>query len=132
VGGLAGPPLLGLLMEVLGARGALVGAGAVVVAAVGAGWLRHRLLARRSARPAGRAPGVPTPAAPVPGPDASATPLPVPDGEAPLPAFADTATLPVPVPVPVPVPAPVGAGEPLAPEHAVASAREEERVLTPA
>ena len=124
--GLAGRPLLGLLMEVLGARGALVGGGAVVVAAVGAGWLRHRLLARRSARPAGRAPGVPTPAAPVPGPDASATPLPVPDGEAPLPAFADTA------PLPVPVPALVGAGEPLVPEHAVASAREEERVLTPA
>ncbi|MFI2704386.1 MFS transporter [Cellulosimicrobium composti] len=124
--GLAGPPLLGLLMEVLGPRGALVVGGAVVVVAVGAGWLRHHLLARRSARPAGRAPGVPAPAASVLGPDAPATPSAVRAGEAPLPAFADTA------PLPVPVPALVGAGEPLVPEHAVASAREEERVLTPA
>ncbi|MFF5970371.1 MFS transporter [Streptomyces sp. NPDC012769] len=37
--GLAAPPTLGLLMEILGARGALVTGGLVVAAAVTAGWL---------------------------------------------------------------------------------------------
>ncbi len=58
--GLAGPPLLGLLLEILGARGALVAGGLVVVGVVGAGALHRRL--RRSRRTtaerpaAGRAP----------------------------------------------------------------------------
>ncbi len=38
---LAAPPALGLLMELLGARGALVTGGVVVAAAVTAGWLLH-------------------------------------------------------------------------------------------
>ncbi|MFI8962561.1 MFS transporter [Streptomyces sp. NPDC053493] len=44
--GLAAPPTLGLLMELLGARGALVTGGMVVAAAVTCGWLLH---GRRSA-----------------------------------------------------------------------------------
>ncbi|MFI8321326.1 MFS transporter [Streptomyces sp. NPDC085529] len=39
--GLAAPPTLGLLMELLGARGALVTGGVVVAAAVVGGWLLH-------------------------------------------------------------------------------------------
>ncbi|GAA2435421.1 MFS transporter [Streptomyces macrosporus] len=39
--GLAGPPLLGLLMEAAGARGALVAGGLVVVGAIGVGALCH-------------------------------------------------------------------------------------------
>jgi MFS family permease len=57
--GLAGPPLLGLLMELVGARGALVVGGLVVVGVVGAGALRHRLAVRPTA-PAGAA-SVPAP-----------------------------------------------------------------------
>ncbi|MEW2371997.1 MFS transporter [Streptomyces sp. NPDC006656] len=40
--GLAAPPLLGLLMEVLGVRAALVGGGLVIAAAITAGWLLRR------------------------------------------------------------------------------------------
>lgn len=40
--GLAGPPLLGLLMELAGARGALVLGSVVVLATIGAGMLRYR------------------------------------------------------------------------------------------
>ncbi|MDT3398154.1 MFS transporter [Streptomyces sp. B1866] len=64
--GLAGPPLLGLLMQVAGARGALVAGGLVIAGTIGAGALHH---ARRAARPAPAA--VPAPAphpAPVGGP----------------------------------------------------------------
>ncbi|GAA3292183.1 MFS transporter [Streptomyces cinereospinus] len=46
--GLAGPPLLGLLMELAGARGALVTGGLVIAGALGAG---HLLRERRTARP---------------------------------------------------------------------------------
>ncbi|MDX3095533.1 MFS transporter [Streptomyces sp. ME19-03-3] len=46
--GLAGPPALGLLMELAGARGALVGGGAVIAASVAAGCLLRQ---RRTARP---------------------------------------------------------------------------------
>jgi MFS family permease len=48
--GLAGPPLLGLLMEVVGVRAALAGGGLAVVAVVTAGALRHRRVEAR--RPA--------------------------------------------------------------------------------
>ncbi len=44
---LAGPPLLGLLMELIGVRGALVAGGFVVVLTIGAGMLRHRLARAR-------------------------------------------------------------------------------------
>ncbi|MER6214202.1 MFS transporter [Streptomyces sp. NPDC001674] len=40
--GLAAPPLLGLLMEVLGVRAALVGGGLVIAVAIAAGWLLRR------------------------------------------------------------------------------------------
>jgi MFS family permease len=40
--GLAGPPLLGLLMEWAGARGALVAGGLVIAGVIGAGALHHR------------------------------------------------------------------------------------------
>ncbi|WP_418961589.1 MFS transporter [Streptomyces tritici] len=62
--GLAAPPALGLLMEVLGARGALVTGGLVVAAAVSAGWLlrgprKNRAVpAPRPVRIAGTAPVV--------------------------------------------------------------------------
>lgn len=46
--GLAGPPALGLFMEVAGARGALVGGGALIAASVAAGCLLRR---RPTARP---------------------------------------------------------------------------------
>ncbi|WP_336320254.1 MFS transporter [Streptomyces lavendofoliae] len=42
VWGLAGPPALGLLMELAGARGALVAGGLVIAAAIGAGHLLRR------------------------------------------------------------------------------------------
>ncbi|MEU0371736.1 MFS transporter [Streptomyces sp. NPDC006283] len=45
--GLAGPPALGLLMELAGARGALVAGGLLVAGAIGAGYvLRERRVAR--------------------------------------------------------------------------------------
>ncbi|WP_437081281.1 MFS transporter [Streptomyces sp. enrichment culture] len=47
--GLAAPPVLGLLMEQLGVRAALVSGGLVIAAAVGAGWLARRRTARRTA-----------------------------------------------------------------------------------
>ncbi|WP_246495062.1 MFS transporter [Streptomyces zagrosensis] len=66
--GLVGPPLLGLLMEFAGARGALVVGGLIVAGAVGAGrLLSPRLLRTAAARPtAAQAtePYVPTPLAP--------------------------------------------------------------------
>lgn len=40
--GLAGPPALGLLMELAGARGALVTGGLLIAGAIGAGCLMHR------------------------------------------------------------------------------------------
>ncbi|WP_282794587.1 MFS transporter [Streptomyces sp. CC224B] len=46
VWGLAGPPALGLLMELAGARGALVAGGLIIVASIGAG---HALRRRRTA-----------------------------------------------------------------------------------
>nr|WP_309140534.1 MFS transporter [Streptomyces sp. PKU-EA00015] len=46
--GLAGPPALGLLMELAGARGALVTGGLLIAGAIGAGCLLHR---RRTAPP---------------------------------------------------------------------------------
>ncbi|MFP1625339.1 MFS transporter [Streptomyces sp. 5K101] len=46
--GLAGPPALGLLMELAGARGALVTGGLLIAGAIGAGFLLHR---RRTAPP---------------------------------------------------------------------------------
>ncbi|WP_069169955.1 MFS transporter [Streptomyces griseus] len=49
--GLAGPPLLGLLLEYAGARGALVSGGLLIAAAVGCGALRHRRAARRVMEP---------------------------------------------------------------------------------
>lgn len=45
--GLAGPPLLGVLMEVVGVRGALIAGGVAVAATVGAGALRQHLVRRR-------------------------------------------------------------------------------------
>jgi MFS family permease len=44
---LAGPPLLGLLMELIGVRGALVLGGLAVVATIALGSARHRLVRRR-------------------------------------------------------------------------------------
>ena len=49
--GLVGPPLLGLLMEVLGARGALVAGGLAVVGVVAAGTLHARRRVPRASRP---------------------------------------------------------------------------------
>lgn len=49
--GLVAPPTLGLLMELLGARGALVTGGLVIAAAVSGGWLLHGR--RQAARAAG-------------------------------------------------------------------------------
>ncbi|MEU7029158.1 MFS transporter [Streptomyces sp. NPDC046275] len=49
--GLAAPPVLGLLMELLGARGALVTGGVVVAAAVTGGWLVHGRRAAAGLRP---------------------------------------------------------------------------------
>ncbi|MDX3233125.1 MFS transporter [Streptomyces sp. ME19-01-6] len=59
--GLAGPPLLGLLMEWAGARGALVIGGLVVAGSIGAGALHHgrrsaRVVAAGPVRAAGQAP----------------------------------------------------------------------------
>ncbi|MFJ7166717.1 MFS transporter [Streptomyces globosus] len=47
--GLAAPPVLGLLMEQLGVRAALVAGGLVIASVVGAGWLARRRSARRAA-----------------------------------------------------------------------------------
>jgi len=52
--GLAGPPLLGVLMELLGARGALVVGGLVVVAVVVAGALRRWAQTRSAPRAGAR------------------------------------------------------------------------------
>ncbi|MFF8601396.1 MFS transporter [Streptomyces sp. NPDC015232] len=49
--GLAAPPVLGLLMEFLGARGALVTGGVLVAAAVTGGWLLHGRRAAAGLRP---------------------------------------------------------------------------------
>lgn len=45
--GLAGPPLLGLMMELMGVRGALVAGGLVVLATIVAGAVRRRLTVAR-------------------------------------------------------------------------------------
>ncbi len=82
--GLAGPPLLGLLMEVAGARGALVAGGLIVVGAIGAGALYHgrRGLLPRAipvARPSSPEPSPgPSPARRATGATAGAEPLPEP------------------------------------------------------
>ncbi|MFI1143402.1 MFS transporter [Streptomyces sp. NPDC020780] len=49
--GQAGPPLLGLLLEYAGARGALVSGGLLIAGAVGCGALRHRRATRRVLEP---------------------------------------------------------------------------------
>lgn len=83
--GLAGPPLLGLLMELLGARGALVAGGLVVAGVVGAGALHRRLSTsgRRPEPPRGTGPA-PVPVTPhetgparLPEPHADPAPEPV-------------------------------------------------------
>ncbi|MEU1127173.1 MFS transporter [Streptomyces sp. NPDC005899] len=51
VWGLVGPPLLGLLMEYAGARGALVSGGLLIAGAIGCGALRHSRSARRPPAP---------------------------------------------------------------------------------
>jgi MFS family permease len=56
---LAGPPALGLLMELAGARGALVTGGLLVAGAVGAGYVLHE---RRAAKPVAVRTGRPAPA----------------------------------------------------------------------
>lgn len=65
---LAGPPLLGLLVEFAGARGALVAGGLLIAGVIGAGGLRGRTTARRTAaapQPARTTPvPEPVPAAP--------------------------------------------------------------------
>lgn len=48
VWGLGGPPALGLLMELAGARGALIAGGLIIAGTIGAG---HLLRERRSAVP---------------------------------------------------------------------------------
>ncbi|MGW7053162.1 MFS transporter, partial [Streptomyces sp. NPDC054888] len=58
--GLAGPPALGLLMELAGARGALVSGGLIIAGAIGAGFLLRRrrtapaVIVRTEPVPAGR------------------------------------------------------------------------------
>ncbi|MFD2025509.1 MFS transporter [Promicromonospora aerolata] len=69
--GLAGPPLLGLLMELIGVRGALVAGGLFVLAVIVAGAVRERVrTARRQAgstvRPVPLRPGASAPSAPAP------------------------------------------------------------------
>jgi MFS family permease len=66
--GLAGPPLLGLLMEWAGARGALVVGGLLIAAVIGAGAL---LQARRTPQ---RDAAAPSPAASAPVPELSTAP----------------------------------------------------------
>ncbi|MGW6566324.1 MFS transporter [Streptomyces sp. NPDC054975] len=83
--GLAAPPTLGLLMETLGARGALVSGGLLVAAVVGAGFL----VRRRQVAAAGS----------VPAPVTVPVPVSVP------------VTVPATVPVPVPAPALAGRAE---------------------
>jgi len=64
---LAGPPLLGLLVEFAGARGALVAGGLLIAGVIAAGGLRGRAKARRAAAPEAVVPQEPVPAAvPVP------------------------------------------------------------------
>lgn len=48
VWGLAGPPLLGLLLEFAGARGALVSGGLLIAGAIALGGLRHRRITYRT------------------------------------------------------------------------------------
>lgn len=50
--GLVGPPLIGLMMELLGARASLVVGGAVIAGAAGVGTLLHRRRQSAAARPA--------------------------------------------------------------------------------
>ncbi|MCB5178766.1 MFS transporter [Streptomyces antimicrobicus] len=88
--GLAAPPTLGLLMEFLGVRAALVLGGLVIAAAIGAGRLAHRrhsagrpALGRHfGARPAVPAPRQPAAQAPV-GPVLARTVVPAPVAPAP-------------------------------------------------
>lgn len=49
--GLAGPALVGALMEFAGARAALVAGGLLIAVVIGAGWLRHRRTAWGTAAP---------------------------------------------------------------------------------
>jgi MFS family permease len=63
--GLAGPPLLGLLMEFAGARWTLVSGGLLIAGAIACGGLRHRVLTRRGTV------GTPVPVAAVPTPQAA-------------------------------------------------------------
>ncbi|MEU9760777.1 MFS transporter [Streptomyces sp. NPDC047987] len=58
---LAGPPLLGVLVEFAGARGALVSGGLLIAGAIGWGAMRHRAAARRTAVAPQAAPAVPVP-----------------------------------------------------------------------
>ncbi|MFF8814659.1 MFS transporter [Streptomyces pactum] len=86
--GLAGPPLLGLLMEWAGPRGALVAGGLLIAGVIGTGAAFH---ARRAAGP------------PVPAGTLATTVLPAGLG----PATAGTAVVPTAAALPVPAPAPV-------------------------
>jgi MFS family permease len=63
--GLAGPPLLGLMMELIGVRGALVAGGAVVLVTIAAGAVRHRVR-RGGTSEWSRRPDVSVPSAPSP------------------------------------------------------------------
>ncbi|OKJ73026.1 MFS transporter [Streptomyces sp. CB02460] len=68
---LAGPPLLGLLVEFAGARGALVAGGLLIAGAIAAGGLRGRVVARKRA-------GADRPVLPVLPQEPAAAPVPVP------------------------------------------------------
>lgn len=76
VWGLAGPPVLGLMLQYAGARGALVLGGLVIVAGIAAGAARTGSASRAARRTGAR--GLPLPAAPGPGGlrEAPATPSP--------------------------------------------------------
>ncbi|WP_260697079.1 MFS transporter [Streptomyces sp. 130] len=65
---LAGPPLLGLLVEFAGARGALVAGGLLIAGAIAAGGLRGRAVAREAAGAVRPAPPQEPAAAPAPVP----------------------------------------------------------------
>ncbi|MER6119372.1 MFS transporter [Streptomyces sp. NPDC001743] len=56
VWGLAGPPLLGLLLEFAGARGTLVSGGLLIAGAIALGGLRHRRVTRGVGAPDHRVP----------------------------------------------------------------------------
>ncbi|GAB2501682.1 MFS transporter [Promicromonospora xylanilytica] len=75
--GLAGPPLLGLMMELVGVRAALVAGGALVLVTIAAGAARHRVYAARPGSGAvrrGRVLGRPAPGAATEGAPAGASP----------------------------------------------------------